>query len=81
MPNIREIKGRIKSVKNIQKMTQAIKVVASARLKKAQERILGARPYAYRLADVIRDLSKKNVGKGLSSIDGEKRERGSKLFF
>lgn len=59
MANIREIKGRIKSVKNIQKITQAMKVVASARLKKAQERIVGARPYAYRLADVIRSLSGK----------------------
>ena len=57
MPNIRAIKGRIQSVQNIGKITQAMKVVASARMKKAQERILGARPYAFRLADVIHDLS------------------------
>ncbi len=57
MPNIREIKVRIQSVQNIGKITQAMKVVASARMKKAQERILGARPYAFRLADVIHDLS------------------------
>jgi F-type H+-transporting ATPase subunit gamma len=57
MAQIREIKRRLKTVKNIQKITQAMKVVASARLKKAQERILGARPYAYGLAEVIRNLS------------------------
>lgn len=57
MAQIREIKGRLKSVHNIQKITQAMKVVASARLKKAQERILGARPYAFRISDVIHDLA------------------------
>jgi F-type H+-transporting ATPase subunit gamma len=57
MSNIRAIKGRIQSVQNIGKITQAMKVVASARMKKAQERILGARPYAFRLEDVIHDLS------------------------
>jgi F-type H+-transporting ATPase subunit gamma len=57
MANIRAIKGRIQSVQNIGKITQAMKVVASARMKKAQERILGARPYAYRLSDLIHDLA------------------------
>ncbi len=56
MAQIREIKGRLKSVTSIQKITQAMKVVASARLRKAQERILGARPYAFRLSDLIHDL-------------------------
>lgn len=59
MANIRSIKGRIQSVQNIGKITQAMKVVASARMKKAQERILGARPYAFRLSDLIHDLSGK----------------------
>ena len=57
MANIRAIKGRIQSVQNIGKITQAMKVVASARMKKAQERILGARPYAYRLSDLTHDLA------------------------
>jgi len=59
MPNIRSIKGRIQSVQNIGKITQAMKVVSSARMKRAQERILGARPYAYRLSDLIHDLALK----------------------
>ncbi len=46
MAQIREIKTRIKSVKNIGQITKAMKMVATARLKRAQQRILGARPYA-----------------------------------
>ena len=57
MAQIREIKQRLKSVKNIQQITKAMKMVASARLKRAQQRILGARPYAYRMAEVIRNLA------------------------
>jgi F-type H+-transporting ATPase subunit gamma len=56
---IKEIKSRIKSVKNIGQITKAMKMVASARLKRAQERILGARPYANRMADVMKNLASK----------------------
>ena len=59
MAQIKEIKLRIKSVKNIGQITKAMKMVASARLKKAQERILGARPYAIRMADVMKNLASK----------------------
>ena len=59
MAQIREIKNRIKSVKNIGQITKAMKMVATARLKKAQQRILGARPYAMRMADVMRNLAAK----------------------
>jgi len=59
LAQIREIKGRIKSVKNIGQITKAMKMVASARLKRAQQRILGARPYAYRMADVMKNLASK----------------------
>jgi len=46
-------------VKNIGQITKAMKMVATARLKKAQERILGARPYAIRMADVMKNLASK----------------------
>ena len=59
MAQIREIKTRIKSVKNIGQITKAMKMVATARLKKAQQRILGARPYAQRMADVMKNLASK----------------------
>ncbi len=57
MAQIKEIKTRIKSVKNIGQITKAMKMVASARLKRAQERILGARPYAIKMADVMKNLA------------------------
>jgi len=59
MAQIREIKTRIKSVKNIGQITKAMKMVATARLKRAQQRILGARPYAQRMADVMKNLASK----------------------
>jgi F-type H+-transporting ATPase subunit gamma len=59
MAQIREIKTRIKSVKNISQITKAMKMVATARLKRAQQRILGARPYAQRMADVMKNLASK----------------------
>jgi F-type H+-transporting ATPase subunit gamma len=59
MAQIREIKTRIKSVKNIGQITKAMKMVATARLKRAQQRILGARPYAMRMADVMKNLASK----------------------
>jgi F-type H+-transporting ATPase subunit gamma len=62
MAQIKEIKTRIKSVKNIGQITKAMKMVASARLKRAQERILGARPYAIKMADVMKNLASKAGG-------------------
>lgn len=59
MAQIREIKTRIKSVKNIGQITKAMKMVATARLKRAQQRILGARPYAIKMADVMKNLASK----------------------
>ena len=59
MAQIKEIKSRIKTVKNIGQITKAMKMVATARLKRAQERILGARPYAIRMADVMKNLASK----------------------
>jgi F-type H+-transporting ATPase subunit gamma len=56
MATLREIKKRIKSAKNIQQITKAMKMVAAAKLKKAQERILAARPYAEKIKQVISEL-------------------------
>jgi F-type H+-transporting ATPase subunit gamma len=59
MAQIREIKQRLKNAKNINQITKAMKMVATARLKRAQQRILGIRPYAYRMAEVMRNLAKR----------------------
>jgi F-type H+-transporting ATPase subunit gamma len=61
MAQMKEIKTRIKSVKNIGQITKAMKMVATARLKRAQQRILSARPYAVRMAEVMKNLAAKTT--------------------
>jgi F-type H+-transporting ATPase subunit gamma len=56
MATLREVRKRIKSAKNIQQITKAMKMVAAAKLKKAQERIMAARPYAEKIREVISEL-------------------------
>jgi F-type H+-transporting ATPase subunit gamma len=57
MANIRDIRRRIRSAKNIQQITRAMKFVSAARLRKAQERVIAARPYARRMIAVINSLA------------------------
>jgi F-type H+-transporting ATPase subunit gamma len=57
MANIRDIRRRIRSAKNIQQITRAMKFVSAARLRKAQERILAARPYAHQMVSVLNSLA------------------------
>ena len=54
MPTQLDLKRRIRSVKNTQQITRAMKFVAAARLRRAQERALAARPYARALTAVVR---------------------------
>ncbi len=57
MANLKLIRQRIKSAKNIQQITRAMKLVAAARLKKATDRVLEARPYADKLREIMLSLS------------------------
>ena len=52
----RELKGRIKSVENTRKITRTMEMVATSKMKRAQDRVVAARPYAKALADVIAGL-------------------------
>lgn len=56
MPSLKGIRSRIHSVKNTQKITKAMKLVAAARLRRAQDAMNAQRPYAKRLRDVIVDI-------------------------
>lgn len=58
MATLRDIKRRIKGVKNTQQITRAMKMVAAARLRRAQENIINARPYSHKIADVLNHLLK-----------------------
>jgi F-type H+-transporting ATPase subunit gamma len=57
MPSTRDIRRRIKSVKNIRQITKAMELVAASKMKKAQQVALGGLPYANLLADVLSALS------------------------
>ncbi len=59
MPSLQSLRRKIASVKNTQKITKAMKMVAAAKLKRAQDRILAARPYAHQLREVMGNLSER----------------------
>src|SRR5207244_3029942 len=52
----RELKGRIKSVENTRKITRTMEMVATSKMKRAQDRVVSARPYAKAMAEVIANL-------------------------
>src|SRR2546423_15437867 len=56
MATLRDIQRRIRSVQSTQKITRAMKLVAAAKLRRAQERILAARPYANKMAELLGNL-------------------------
>ncbi|MEZ4409967.1 MAG: ATP synthase F1 subunit gamma [Polyangiales bacterium] len=57
MPSLKAIRRRITSVKSTQKITRAMKMVAAARLRRAQQRITELRPYAQKTAEVLRSVA------------------------
>jgi F-type H+-transporting ATPase subunit gamma len=59
MPSLQSLRRKIASVKNTQKITKAMKMVASAKLKRAQGRILAFRPYGLKMRDVVANLSRR----------------------
>jgi len=59
MPNLLDIRRRIKSVKNTQQITKAMKMVSAAKLRRAQERVVTARPFANKMGEVLGELAKR----------------------
>lgn len=57
MPSPREIRRRIRSVKNMSQITRAMEMVAASKMRRAQERVTAGRPYSERLRAVLADLS------------------------
>src|SRR3990172_6327612 len=56
MATLRDIRRRIRSVESTQKITRAMKLVAAAKLRRAQERVFAARPYAGKMAELLGNL-------------------------
>ena len=59
MPNLLDIRRRIKSVKNTQQITKAMKMVSAAKLRRAQERVVAARPFTNKMVEVLGELAKR----------------------
>ena len=72
MPSLIDLRRRIRSVKNTQQITKAMKVVSAAKLRRAQDRVLAARPYAQSirrmLANVIQAVGEGQDGEGLEFL-------------
>ena len=77
MANLKELKIRIGSVKNTQKITKAMKMVAASKLRRAQERAEGTRPYSRKLQQIIQNLSESIVETNRPELlSGRKDESG-----
>jgi F-type H+-transporting ATPase subunit gamma len=59
MPNVLDLRRRIRSVRNTRQITKAMKMVSAAKLRRAQERAVAARPYAAMLASVLESLKRR----------------------
>ncbi len=57
MPNLLDLRRRVRSVKSTQQVTKAMKMVSAAKLRRAQDRILSARPFAIRMLEVLNSLA------------------------
>jgi F-type H+-transporting ATPase subunit gamma len=62
MPSLKDLRNRIRSVRSTQKITSAMKVVAASRLRRAQEQVEAARPYAQRMERVLASLAGRMAG-------------------
>jgi F-type H+-transporting ATPase subunit gamma len=62
MPSLKDLRNRIRSVRSTQKITSAMKVVAASRLRRAQEQVEAARPYAERMERVVASLASRMAG-------------------
>jgi F-type H+-transporting ATPase subunit gamma len=56
MPSLIDLRRRIRSVKNTQQITKAMKMVSAAKLRRAQDRVIAARPYASQMREMLADL-------------------------
>jgi F-type H+-transporting ATPase subunit gamma len=57
MPSLIDLRRRIRAVKNTQQITKAMKMVAASKLRRAQERVINARPYAVQMQHVLRNVA------------------------
>ncbi len=79
MPSLKEVKERIKSVSSTQQITKAMKMVAAAKLRRAQDRIIQLRPYSEKLSGLLANVSSGNTEEGMTTYS-EARDVENVLF-
>jgi F-type H+-transporting ATPase subunit gamma len=72
MANLKEVKERIKSVSSTQQITKAMKMVAAAKLRRAQDRIVQLRPYSEKLSTILSNVSSGNTEEGMDTYAVER---------
>jgi len=75
MANLKSIKKRIVSVKNTRQITKAMKMVSAAKLRRAQENVVAARPYAKKLSEVLQRLAQSQEGDGHPLLEKRTAEK------
>ena len=80
MANLKEVKGRIQSVTSTQQITKAMKMVAAAKLRRAQDRIMQMRPYAEKLSGVMQNVSMAVDNQALDNPYGQERDVNAVLL-
>ena len=71
MPSLKDLKNRIGSVKSTQKITSAMKMVAAAKLRKAQEQALASRPYTSLMDNIVSKIASKASGSPIDLLAGK----------
>lgn len=79
MPSLKDLRNRISSVKSTKKITSAMKMVAAAKLKRAQENAEKSRPYAQKMKDVVESLTEKIKGQDFKFGNIESKKTGDVL--
>jgi F-type H+-transporting ATPase subunit gamma len=80
MANLRDIKRRITSVTNTQKITKAMKMVAAAKLRRAQDAIVQARPYAHQMREMVNHLASRAEVNSHPLLRGNSKDIGKVSF-
>ncbi len=80
MPSLIDLRRRIRAVKSTQQITKAMKMIAASRLRKSQERVVNARPFAIQALRVLRDLAARTDASSHPLLAVARGEDGSSSF-
>lgn len=76
MPSLQDLRRRVRAVKNMRQITKAMKMVAAARLRRAQERVTAARPYTTKMIQILGDAARRAPEYKPPLLVGHEREGG-----